>query len=70
MAGVVGLRCALAAVVAACCAVPGDRLYNVAAGCAFVAQAGSLAMTHCSGPGSFVAAFLDALYTLSGEGLV
>jgi len=70
MTRVVGTGCALSAVVAACCALPGDRLYNVAAGCSFVAQAGSLAMTNCQGPGSFVPAFLDALYALSGEGLV
>lgn len=70
MTRVVGTGCALSAVVAACCALPGDQLDNVAAGCAFVAQAGSRAMAHCSGPGSFVPAFLDALYTLSGEALV
>ncbi|MGK9172921.1 hydroxyethylthiazole kinase [Yokenella regensburgei] len=69
MTRVVGTGCALSAVVAACCVLPGDRLCNVAAGCAFVAQAGSLAMTNCSGPGSFVPAFLDALYTLGGEGM-
>lgn len=67
MTRVVGTGCALSAVVAACCALPGDRLYNVAAGCAFMAQAGSLAMTSCRGPGSFVPEFLDALYTLGGE---
>ncbi len=70
MTRVVGTGCALSAVVAACCALPGDRLDNVAAGCAFVAQAGSLAMMSSRGPGSFVPAFLDALYTLSGEALV
>lgn len=70
MTRVVGTGCALSAVVAACCALPGDRLYNVAAGCAFVAQAGGLAMMNSQGPGSFVPAFIDALYALSGEGLV
>ena len=67
MTRVVGTGCALSAVVAACCALPGDRLYNVAAGCAFMAQAGSRAMTRSQGPGSFIPAFLDALYNLDTE---
>lgn len=69
MTRVVGTGCALSAVVAACCVLPGDRLYNVAAGCAFMAQAGSLAVATTRGPGSFIPAFLDALYALHGEGL-
>lgn len=70
MTRVVGTGCALSAVVAACCALPGDRLYNVAAACAFMAQAGSLAVATTRGPGSFIPAFLDALYALHGEVLV
>lgn len=67
MTRVVGTGCALSAVVAASCALPGDRLFNVAAACAFMAQAGSLAITRSNGPGSFTPAFLDALYTLGGH---
>lgn len=63
MTRVVGTGCALSAVVAACCALPGDRLVNVAAGCAFMANAGTVAVTRSHGPGSFEPAFLDALYT-------
>jgi len=70
MTRVVGTGCALSAVVAACCTLPGDRLYNVAAACAFMAQAGSLAVATTRGPGSFIPAFLDALYALHGEVLV
>lgn len=67
MTRVVGTGCALSAVVAACCALPGDRLYNVAAACAFMSQAGSLAVATTRGPGSFTPAFLDALYRLHSE---
>ncbi|WBT59777.1 hydroxyethylthiazole kinase [Kosakonia oryzendophytica] len=69
MTRVVGTGCALSAVVAASCALEGNRLVNVAAACAFMARAGSLAVTKSTGPGSFVAEFLDALYALNGEGL-
>ncbi|WP_032453491.1 hydroxyethylthiazole kinase, partial [Klebsiella quasipneumoniae] len=49
------------AVVAASAALPGDRLENVAAACGLMKQAGEIAARH-GGPGSFVPAFLDALY--------
>ncbi len=65
MTRVVGTGCALSAVVAASCALPGDRLDNVAAACGMMKRAGSLATEDSAGPGSFVAAFIDALY---GEG--
>lgn len=65
MTRVVGTGCALSAAVAASCALPGDRLDNVAAACGIMKQAGSLATESSAGPGSFVAAFLDALH---GEG--
>ncbi|MGP3592507.1 hydroxyethylthiazole kinase [Vagococcus sp. WN89Y] len=69
MTRVVGTGCALSAVVAACCALPGDRLVNVAAGCAFMAKAGTHALTRSHGPGSFEPALLDALYALNEEAL-
>ncbi|RBP15354.1 hydroxyethylthiazole kinase [Pseudocitrobacter faecalis] len=68
MTRVVGTGCALSAVVAASCALPGDRLDNVASACAFMKLAGGRAAQD-NGSGSFVPAFLDALYALNGEAL-
>lgn len=66
MTRVVGTGCALSAVVAASCALPGDRLEHVAAACALMKLAGQRAA--CGrGPGSFVPAFLDALYAMKAE---
>lgn len=67
MTRVVGTGCALSAVVAASCSLPGNRLENVASACAFIKHAGSKAAQHSAGPGSFIPAFLDALWTLEGE---
>lgn len=61
MTRVVGTGCALSAVVAASAALPGDRLENVAAACGLMKQAGQIAARQ-GGPGSFIPAFLDALY--------
>lgn len=69
MTRVVGTGCALSAVVAACCALPGNRLEHVAAACRIMSAAGSQAVTTCRGPGSFVADFLDALYQLDARTL-
>ena len=62
MTRVVGTGCALSAVVAASAALPGDRLENVAAACGLMKQAGEIAAARQGGPGSFIPAFLDALY--------
>lgn len=62
MTRVVGTGCALSAAVAACCALPGDRLDNVAAVCGLMKRAGGYAAKNSAGPGSFIATFLDALY--------
>lgn len=67
MTRVVGTGCALSAVVAACCALPGERRLNVASACWIMKQAGSRAVKQSVGPGSFVPAFLDAL-AANGEG--
>ena len=40
---------------------PGDRLENVAAACGLMKLAGEIAARQ-GGPGSFIPAFLDALY--------
>lgn len=69
MTRVVGTGCALSAVVAACCALPGSRLNNVAAACQFMKYAGGQAVQGSRGPGSFVPAFLDALYLLNAKAL-
>jgi len=69
MTRVVGTGCALSAVVAACCSLPGSRLDNVAAACQFMKFAGQQAISASRGPGSFIPAFLDALYGLNGEAL-
>lgn len=67
MTRVVGTGCALSAVVAASCALPGDRLENVASACVLIKQAGMTAAQQSAGPGSFIPAFLDALWTLDAE---
>jgi hydroxyethylthiazole kinase len=67
MTRVVGTGCALSAVVAASCALPGDRLDNVASACSWMKQAGQIATQQSTGPGSFVPAFLDALYNLNAQ---
>ncbi|EPJ5578504.1 hydroxyethylthiazole kinase [Citrobacter farmeri] len=67
MTKVVGTGCALSAVVAASCALPGNRIENIASACGWMKQAGLIASKTCHGPGSFIPAFLDALYTLDTE---
>ena len=64
MTRVVGTGCALSAVVAAFTSLPGDRLQHVAAACRVMSLTGELAARQVAGPGSFVAAFLDTLWTL------
>ncbi|MEO5522453.1 hydroxyethylthiazole kinase [Citrobacter youngae] len=67
MTRVVGTGCALSAVVAASCALEGERLNNVASACSWMKQAGQRATEQSTGPGSFVPAFLDALYNLNAQ---
>jgi len=67
MTRVVGTGCALSAVVAASCSLPGDRLDNVAAACGWMKRAGSVAAAHRAGPGSFASAFIDALWNLEAQ---
>ena len=69
MTRVVGTGCALSAVVAACSALPGSLLDNVASACQIMKLAGGQAVAASSGPGSFIPAFLDALYHLQPEAL-
>ena len=67
MTRVVGTGCALSAVVAASCSLPGDRLDNIAAACGWMKRAGTLAAAQSRGPGSFAATFLDALWALGAQ---
>lgn len=69
MTRVVGTGCALSAVVAAFCALDGDRAQHVAAACYVMALAGKRAAAQSHGPGSFTPAFLDHLYRLRAEDL-
>lgn len=62
MTRVVGTGCALSAVVAAFTADAPDRLAAVAAACAVMSRAGGDAAAAARGPGSFLPAFLDAIY--------
>ncbi|WP_199779763.1 hydroxyethylthiazole kinase, partial [Cronobacter sakazakii] len=66
---VVGTGCALSAVVAACCALPGDRLENVATACWLMKRAGEQALTVSRGPGSFASALLDNLHAQAFGGV-
>lgn len=58
MTRIVGTGCALSAVVAASCALPGAALDNVASACCWMKLAGQAAAERSEGPGSFIPAFL------------
>lgn len=70
MTRVVGTGCALSALVAAFTAQAPNRLDAVAAACAVAALCGQRAAAISHGPGSFKAAFLDALYLLEPASLL
>lgn len=67
MTRVTGTGCALSAVVAACTALPGERLDNIAGACRLMARAGRLTAAWAAGPGSFSSGMLDELYRLCAE---
>ena len=69
MTRVVGTGCALSALVAAFTAKAPDRLAAVASACAVAGICGERAAADSHGPGSFKAAFLDALYSLTPDTL-
>ena len=69
MTRVVGTGCALSALVAAFTAQAPNRLNAVAAACAVAGLCGERAKANSHGPGTFKAAFLDALYQISPENL-
>lgn len=67
MPTVTGTGCAASAIVGAFHAVDADPVTAAATGLAFLGIAGEMAGATASGPGSFVVALLDALYTLSPD---
>jgi hydroxyethylthiazole kinase len=64
MTRVTGMGCASTALTAACAAVADSPLTGAAAAMAMMAAAGNRAIVAARGPGSFLPAFLDALYCL------
>lgn len=69
MARVTAVGCVTSAVVAAFLAIEQDALKASLLGLALVASAGEAAAKASSGPGSFVPAFLDAIYAIDDKGL-
>ena len=64
-----GTGCMLSAMIGAFAAVEPDTLVAAAAATAFFGLAGERAATTAKGPGSFKAALLDALFTLTPQAL-
>jgi hydroxyethylthiazole kinase len=69
MSRVTAMGCAGSALIAACLAVEDDPWTAAAAGLVALGVAGEIAARQASGPGSFAAAVLDAVYRLDGETL-
>ncbi|MEN0041028.1 MAG: hydroxyethylthiazole kinase [Pseudomonadota bacterium] len=67
---VTAMGCALSAVVAGFLAAENDRQLAIVSALVLYGLAGSEAETRASGPGSFVPAFLDALYALSADDII
>ena len=67
MRQVTAMGCALGAVIAAFIAVSDDRFHAVCGAVHVFGAAGSLAGSRAAGPGSFVPAFLDALFSLDAK---
>ncbi|MFZ0117167.1 MAG: hydroxyethylthiazole kinase, partial [Xanthobacteraceae bacterium] len=70
MAKVTAMGCSASAVVAACLAVETDAWLATATALMVFGVAGEIAGARATGPGSFAAAMLDAIYALDGEVLV
>jgi len=69
MAKVTAMGCAGSAVIAACLAIEPDVVSATVAALVIVGIAGELAAEKSTGPGSFVVAITDALYSLDGPTL-
>lgn len=66
---VTGTGCSLSALVAAACALGGERLPALAAVCALMKLAGERAAVVSHGPGSFAVALLDEIAAIDGAAL-
>lgn len=69
MGRITGMGCAVTAMIAAFMAVEPDAKLAAAYALALMGVAGEIAKPASNGPGSFMAAFLDALYNLTPKGL-
>ncbi|MBL4646285.1 MAG: hydroxyethylthiazole kinase, partial [Rhizobiales bacterium] len=69
MANTTAMGCSLGAVMAASISLSEDNLQGAVAALLIFGVAGEIAAKHASGPGSFVPAFLDALYRLDTKDL-
>ncbi|HWK96410.1 MAG TPA: hydroxyethylthiazole kinase [Pseudolabrys sp.] len=69
MARVTAMGCAASAMVGACLAVEKDAFVATTAALLIAGVAGEIASEKAQGPGSFVAAILDALYSIDGDAL-
>lgn len=67
MGRITGMGCSVTAMIAAFMAVEREPMRAAAYGLALMGVAGEIARTASCGPGSFMAAFLDALYNLTPE---
>lgn len=67
MAKVTGTGCAASAIVAAFAGIEKSPTIAATTGLALMAHAGKIAAATSDGPGSFVAAFIDALYNTTPE---
>jgi hydroxyethylthiazole kinase len=70
MAKVTAMGCAESAVVAACLAVEPDAWRATVAALTLFGVAGEIAGARATGPGSFAAAMLDAVFALDGDVLI
>ena len=70
MAKVTAMGCAGSALVAACLAVEPDALSATVAALTVLGVAGELAAEKATGPGSFAAAIIDALYSIDASVLI
>jgi hydroxyethylthiazole kinase len=70
MPKVTAIGCAGSALLAGCVAVESDPWRAAVAGLIILGVAGEIAAAAANGPGSFVPAFIDALYTLDRDTLI
>jgi hydroxyethylthiazole kinase len=69
MTRVTGIGCAAGALIAACCAVEGDKALAAAAALTAYGIAGEIAAERCRGPGSFEVELIDAVAAMDAATL-